>query len=142
MAASNGPIDLTVRQVDWEDVFHDIVRVHLDHRPFAKAGAVVIVEHSGNTIRLVARGAPKNDRSAVWLDLRSREKLGLEPNTQAAITFKKASLRDEFMWAWSATDAMPRIASRLGLLSVGLGFLGVLLGALSVVLAICFAPAS
>lgn len=142
MTRSSGPVTLSVRQVEIEDVFHDIVRVHLDHRPFAKAGAVVIVEHKGKTIRLVARGAPKNDKGAVWLDLRSRQRLGLMPNTQAEIHFKKASLRDEFLWAWCATDAMPRIAARLGLLSVGLGLLGVILGVLSFGLALYLTPAS
>lgn len=140
MGNSIEPVMLTVRQVDIEDVFHDVVRVHLNHRPFAKAGAVVIVEHAGKKIRLAARGAPKNDKTCVWLDLRSREKLGLQPNTQAAISFSKASLRDEFIWAWSATDPMPRAAARLGLLSVGLGFVGVLLGGLSIGLAIWLAP--
>lgn len=135
MAGSNELIELTVQQIDWEDVFHDMVRVHYNHRPFAKAGAVIVVEHGGKKARLVARGVPKNSRSAIWLDLRSREQLGLKPNTQASFTFKKASLCDEFRWAWSATDAMPRIAARLALISVGLGLLGGLLGALSVWLA-------
>lgn len=135
MAKTVGPVTLTVQQVDWDDVFHDIVRVHLDHRPFAKAGAIVIVEHAGKSMRLAARGAPKNDRERIWLDLRSREKLELKPKAQAAITFRQAWLWDEFMWAWSATDPMPRIAARLGLVSVLLGVLGGLLGALSLWLA-------
>ena len=142
MEISKDPITLTVRQVEREDVFHDVVRVHLDHRPFAQAGTVVVVGHAGREVRLVARGAPKRDKTGVWLDLRSREKLGLKPNEQAPITFKQATICDEFKWAWSATDAMPRIAARLGLLSVGLGLLGVLLGALSLGLAIWLAPAT
>lgn len=132
MVDSSDRIELTVRQVDWEDVFHDMVRVHYAHRPFAKAGAVILVEHGGKKARLVARGAPKNSKSDIWLDLRSREQLGLKSNAQASFTFRKASLCDEFRWVWSATNAMPRIAARLALISVGLGLLGVLLGAWSV----------
>lgn len=133
--SSTEAIELTVCPLDREDVFHDMVRVHLDHRPFSNAGAVIIVDHKGKKARLVARGAPKNSKTDIWLDLRSRQKLGLKPNTKAHFVFQQASLCDEFRWAWSATDAMPRIAARLGLISVGLGLLGGFLGALSLWLA-------
>lgn len=134
---SNGPIELMVGQIAAEDVFGDVVRVHLDHRPFAKAGRVIVVEHGGRRIRAVARGAPKNNKTGIWLDLRSREKLGLKPNATASFGFKKASFFDEFLWAWSATDAMPRIAARLGLVSVGLGAVGVMLGSFSLWVTLC-----
>ena len=50
-----------------------------------------------------------------------RQKLGVTENKVAELTFEEASLLDEFLWAWSATDAMPRIATRLGVISLALG---------------------
>lgn len=130
--ADREPISLHVKQISREDVFHDIVRLHLDHRPFAKAGRVLVVEAKGRCIRAVARGAPKNDKTGIWLDLEARKKLGLPAKGAEQFTFRKASLLDEVLWAWSATDAMPRIAARLGVVSVGLGAVGVILGVWSV----------
>lgn len=130
MTKSNS-VELTVGQVAREDVFSDIVRVHYDHRRFAKAGRVILVQCKGKSIPAVARGALKNSRTGIWLDLRCREKLGLKPNDRETFSFRKAGLRDEICWAWNATDAMPRIAARLGAVSVALGFLGLMLGAWS-----------
>lgn len=60
-----------------------------------------------------------------------RSKLGIRPNTSAEFIFEKANLWDECVWAWSATDAMPRVAARLGAISVGLGGVGLFLGLIS-----------
>jgi len=140
MTTRCGPVELTVGQIDRDNVFNDVVRVHLDHRRFAKAGKLIVVEHNGRSIRAVARGAPQQDKSRIWLDLRCREKLGLRPNAKGSFVFRKASWWDEFVWAWHASDAASRIAARIGLVSVGLGLLGAALGGLSLWLAL--APAT
>ena len=136
MGEKIGPVLLQVRPMPREDVFHDIVRLHFDHRPFASAGRVLVVEYGEKRIRAVARGAPKNDKAGICLDLESRKKLGLSASDTAQFVFRAASFIDEVRWAWSATNAMPRIAARLGIISVGLGALGGLLGALSLWLAL------
>lgn len=119
---------LRVIASDQTDVFHDMVRVSKHHRPFSSAGQVILVCCNGARIPLVARGAKANSRETISLDLRSREKFGLKPNTDASFEFREAGLWAEFVWAWNATDAMPRVAARLGLISVGLGTLGLVLG--------------
>lgn len=60
-----------------------------------------------------------------------RRKLGVRLNVPAEFVFDEANLWDECVWAWSATDAMPRVAARLGAISVGLGGVGLLLGLIS-----------
>lgn len=112
-------------------MFGDIVRVDLTHRPFAKAGNVVRIRHGKHLARAVARGTPTRGKATISLDSSTRERLHLKSNSTATLIFERANLIDEFLWAWNATDAMPRIASRLGLISVLLGLLGLMLGALS-----------
>ena len=132
MSRTVGPVSLKVAPAPAVDVFHDMVRVHLTHRPFANAGRIIIVRHGRNRILAVARGAPKNCRDTIWLDLRAREQLDVAPSTVSEFYFEEAGLLAEIRWAWSATDAMPRVAARLGAISVALGFIGLLLGGLSV----------
>ena len=127
-------VALMVRPLEREDVFEDMVRVHLSHRPKSKAGAVIKVSANGRTTRAIARGAPKNSRDEIFLDLATRQKLGLNLNQAAELKISAASTFDELIWAWNATNAMPRIASRLAVLSVVLGFVGLLLGSVSLLL--------
>ena len=120
-----------------DDVFEDIVRVDLAHRPFASAGRIIIVEHQKRQARAVARGPAGAGKTGIILDSATRQKLGVQLNQQAIFTFQQASFWDEIAWAWNASNAMPRVAARLGLISVGLGLIGFLLGIIS--LAITFA---
>lgn len=124
-------VTLVVRPLEREDVFEDMVRVHLSHRPNSKAGSVIKVRANGQTTRAIARGAPGNSREEIFLDLATRQKLGLSLNQAADIKILAASTFDELIWAWNATNAMPRIASRLAVLSIVLGVVGLLLGLIS-----------
>lgn len=109
----------------------DIVRVDLSHRPFAKAGSVIIIRHGNKRALAVARGPAMVGRTGISLDSATRSKLGVQLNKQAAFTFQKAGLWEELQWAWSATDATPRAAARLGAISIILGAIGLILGVIS-----------
>ena len=124
-------MQLTVVEADLGDVFSDIARVHIDHRPFAKAGKLVVIYSGNNKAYAVARGSMGNAKDTISLDSATREKLGVKPKQNVSFTIRPARFIDEFRWAWSATDAMPRVAARLGVLSVGLGMIGLFLGAIS-----------
>ena len=82
----------------------------------------------GRRVRALARGAPANNRTNIYLDLSSRNRLRVRLGEQIEFTIEKGDFMDELLWAWSATDAMPRIAARLGVLSLGLGLIGLFLG--------------
>jgi len=124
-------INLKVVEAKYSDVFGDMARLHLDHRPFAKAGRVVVLVCNSKKTRVVARGALANDRGSIALDSATRVRLGVNLNQSVAFEISKAGFIDEVMWAWDASDAMPRVAARLGAVSVCLGFVGLVLGIIS-----------
>ena len=93
---------------------------------------VIVVYANGRIVRAVARGAPKNDKKGIYLDLATRGKLAVALGAEIEVDFQRADTMDQLLWAWSAPDAMPRIAARLGVLSVALGLLGLLLGVIAV----------
>lgn len=124
----HGPVTLRVIPADFDDVFGDRVRVHQSHRPFSRAGQIILVKHGQNKLLGVARGARKNDTTTIQLDQRSREKLGIGSKATVDLTFESAGWIRDFRWAWSATDAMPRVSARLGIIALALGILGLFLG--------------
>jgi hypothetical protein len=124
-------VELKVVEAGLSDVFSDIARFHLDHRPFARAGKIVVLKAGTKTARVVARGANGNSKDTISLDSATRERLVVKANQKATFDIQKASFADEVIWAWTATDAMPRIAARLSAVSVCLGLIGLILGIIS-----------
>ena len=124
-------VDLKIVEAGRGDVFSDIARFHLDYRPFARAGRIVVLKAGTNKARVVARGAVGNSKDTISLDSATRERLVLKANQRITFVIQKASFIDEVIWAWTATDAMPRIAARLSAASVGLGLIGLILGIIS-----------
>ena len=136
----HGPVSLSVVAADFDDVFGDRIRVHQSHRPFSRAGQIILVKRGNLKFLGVARGARRNDRTTIQLDQRCREQLKIASGTTADFEFQSAGWIRAFLWAWRATDAMPRIQARLGLIGLGLGLLGGLLGGWSLWLAYRTAP--
>lgn len=124
---------LTVMQQSMRDVFQDIARVSHEHRNGCKTGKVIVISTDGKTARAVARGAEAFDRNGIYLDEATRERLGVRQNREYDFTIRPGGWIDEFLWAWHASNAMPRVGARLGILSVGLGGLGLILGIASCV---------
>ncbi len=132
MANRHGPVGLVVSSAPLRDVMGDIVRLDLIHRPFALcAGRVIGIRVGGVKASAVVRGPANVGKSGISLDSAMRTKLGVELNKSANFTFERATLWDEVARAWSATDATPRVAARLGAISVLLGGIGLLLGLIS-----------
>jgi len=126
---------LKVHQVTKEEVFGDLVRVSYSHRPNTRAGQIIRVSANGRTVRAVARGAPSNNTSGIWLDDALRQRLGLQSRQAADFRFSRANLWDEFVWAWRASNPVTRVAARISLISGLLGLVSVFLGLLSLYLA-------
>jgi len=131
MKRRNGPVELTVLNAPLRDVMNDIVRLDLSHRPFARSGSVIGIRYGNKRVLAVARGPAGVGTACISLDSATRAKLGIQLNQVGAFSFDEAGSWDELAWAWSATDAMPRIAARLGVTSVILGGIGLLLGVIS-----------
>jgi len=124
-------VDLQVIAADLGDVFSDIARLDFDHRPFARAGHIVVIKVGSRRARVVARGIIGNQKHCISLDSATRERLGVKSGQKVKFEICKANFFDEAIWAWTATDAMPRIAARLSAISVALGLIGLLLGIIS-----------
>ena len=125
-------VRLTIRDATLGDVFSDIARMHLDHRPSAKAGKIVLIRSGNKKAYAVARGLAKGmSKDEISIDSAMRERLEVKVNQSYELVVERAGVVGEVRWAWGSTDAMPRVAARLGAISVGLGAVGLLLGALS-----------
>lgn len=131
----SGPVSLTVVSAPSEDVMIDAARVDLSHRPFCRAGGVIVIRAGDAKVRVVARGlAGGMTKEYISLASAVRSKLKVKPGQTYDFVFEQAGWRDGLYWAWHATDAMPRIAARLGVVSVVLGFIGAVLGGWSLYL--------
>lgn len=124
-------VQLKVSDVALRDVFSDVVRVHKSHRDFARAGEIIRVNCKGKHAYAVARGPVGVGKTGIAMDLALRERLNVNPGEVCDFEFTKAGPWGQLCWAWRATDAMPRIAARLGVLSVILGLIGLILGIIS-----------
>lgn len=122
-------VKLTVKHARERDVLADLFRVHYSHRSFARPGDVVLVR-IGNK-KTYANARPHDKKGEVCFDRATREKLGVEVGQVVEVVFEKTRLWGQIRWAWTATDAMPRIAARLSAVSVGLGLIGLTLGVVS-----------
>lgn len=132
---ANNTVRLQVRQADLGDVMGDIARFDKQHRTFngklVRAGRVVILQANQRTERVVARGPAKLEKGEIALTSETRERLGISSGAEVDFTFAEANFFDEFLWAWRATNPTDRVAARLGLISVFLGFAGATLGIIS-----------
>lgn len=124
--------ELTIIELKTADVFQDMVRVHRRHRPNVPAGRVCKVTCNGKSVLMVARGARRNQTNTFAVDLRTRNRLGISSyGQQFEVSFRQANWFDEVRWGWHASEPISRIATRLGGISLLLGFLGAVLGGIS-----------
>ena len=129
---------LIVTEATRDDVFGDIARLHLDHRPTAKAGKIILLKVGGKRVYAVARGLrSRTDKKNIALESAMRERLDVKPGQEYDFSIEAAGFWGSVCWAWNSTDAMPRVAARLGAISVGLGVVGFMLGLYSLYLTLC-----
>lgn len=127
---------LKVVQIDRADVYKDIARIPENHRvdrrghPIPEA-KICKVTAGGRSVLLSLRGQQGHANPTIHLDEKTRRALGLTDGIEAEFRIRKVSLVGQVLWAWRATDPAYRIAARLGLLSVALGFAGILIAIIS-----------
>jgi hypothetical protein len=119
---------LKVSQANPSEVYKDIVRIHLDHRPLLREGHVIKLELEGKELLGILRGLPLTDKELIRMDALSRTLLNVVPNSVHEFTISSAGLVGQFLWAWRAADPAYRLAAQASLISVGLGALGAILG--------------
>lgn len=127
---------LQVCQAAREDVYRDIVRVPEKYRLSSNGrlipdGSVCRITTPGGTAFGILRGLGDSSKQEVHIDERLRNLLGLRLDDEAEFRFEPVGAWGQFLWAWNASDPAYRVAARMSLLSVALGFSGLLLGLLS-----------
>jgi hypothetical protein len=130
----SGNMLLVVHQFDEEDDLcdSDSLRVNFRHRKGIKRGQVCKVTTNGNWILAAARNT--NDTRGIWLNDAQRDALNVKTGDEAEFEITKVSWYRGFVWMWTVTEPMDRLAAQLGILSFGLGVVSLVLGAWSVYL--------
>jgi hypothetical protein len=121
-------VTLEVRQQAGTDVYRDRVRVPEVFRGCIREGRICKVSVGGQSALLEVRGLQTENAPIIRVGDLSRRALGLEPGKKYAFCIREVWWIGQFAWAWRASDPASRIAARLGILSVALGFIGVALG--------------
>jgi hypothetical protein len=132
-------VKLRVVKADRQDVYRDIVRIPEQFRQASDGTTVPEGEVCKITVRgnrriafVILRGKEDSQEQDVWLDERTRNRLGVLPGDEICLEMETAGLWGQWKWAWSSSDPAYRVSARLALLSVVLGAVGVLLGLVSV----------
>lgn len=130
---------LVVKKSAEADVYRDIARVPEVHRRDQKGntieeGSVCKLSCEGRSAHVLLRGKGDETEAAVWLDERTRNRLGVAPGEQREFELRPVGLWGQTCWAWHASDPSYFVVARLAVLSVVLGLIGLALGILSVFL--------
>lgn len=130
---------LRVLKADEQDVYRDIVRIPEAYRKDSHGTTLaegevckVTAQSKNQSAFAILRGKQDCQDEAVWMDERTRNRLGLTVGEQVPFDLKTVGLWGQWRWAWSSSDPAYRVTARLALLSVLLGLLGVVLGIVSV----------
>jgi len=125
---------LEVHQLREEEVHKDMVRIPEVHRrdirgERVKESSICRITVDGSQSTLVSvRGLQGESRPWIRMDEKTRLDLGITEQKECDFQLEAVGWWGQFMWAWGASDPTPRIAARMGLLSLGLGALGFVTG--------------
>ncbi len=128
---------LVVKEADRAEVYRDIARIPEVHRKDCKGrtipeGSVCKLSTSHKSAYVLLRGKGNETEAAIWLDERTRNRLGVTAGEQQEFEFRPVRLWGQTCWAWDASDPSYRVSARLAVLSLLLGAVGLLLGVLSI----------
>jgi len=130
---------LKVHRAKAGDIYRDIIRVPEIYRQDSNQetipeGTICGVTINGIQAYALIRGLGDSLKQEIDIDERLRNRFGVKINDEIEVHLKKAGICGQFSWAWSASDPAYRVAARMALLSVFLGFVGFLLGLISLVI--------
>lgn len=118
---------LTVKEGKSQDYRDSVVRLYHSHRP-ANCGVGQIAKITHNQQRVLLRIEAKDSRlGEIVLPGSALQTLRLTRNQAAELEIDKANLIEETLWALNDVNPTNRIATRIALLSVILGFVSVLI---------------
>lgn len=133
---------LEVRQLDAEDVFKDIARIHESQRGGLPLGTICKISVGKASRYLSIRGLPAETLERrklptqapnyILLDEVARSDLGLKLQSKYRFKIVPASWCGRVWWACSATDPAARVSALIATWSLALAVIGLVLGVWSV----------
>lgn len=127
MSKSVHKATLVVRSARYADVYKDTVRISEADRGPLRLGKIHRFTHGKCSTYAVLRGLAPVRQGQILMDEAVRFRLEAKFGELQEFTISEASFWGQLVWGWSATDPTYSAATRLGVLSVGLGALSLLL---------------
>ena len=108
---------LTVQPIKPKNIWRDCVNIPEAHRKDArgerlKEGTICKIAADGRSTRVYLKGVLGETRPIVKMDEKTRNDLGVVIGTEYEFELTKAGCWRQLLWAWDATDPVPRIAAR------------------------------
>ena len=126
MNRTSHTVRLTVKSIEYDDVYKDIVRMSEASRDGLKTGRIHRFRTSAGAAYFILRGTKSKNDGKILMDEAARSKLNLEAKTEAEFEICEVGFWGELRWVWNATDPTYRIAGRLGALSFFLAIIALL----------------
>lgn len=125
-------VQLTVKKARAVDTFSDRARIPQRHRRGVKEGSICRLSCDGKSKLLEIRGKRDTKDAVIFLDAKTRKKLGVEPEVTADFILKEVGYWGQLRWAMFHADIAIRVAIHLGILSAVLGVISLGLAILAV----------
>ncbi len=133
MAKPKHQSQLIVRSARYADVYKDTIRIAEADRGPLRTGRIHRFKVGTQVAYAVLRGLAPSRAGQILMDEATRDRLEATYGTIADITVSEAGFWGHIRWGWDATDPTYATATRLGVLSFGLGVLSLVLALPTVV---------
>lgn len=127
MAKRKHAANLVVRSARYADVYKDTIRIAEVDRGNLRTGRIHRFKMGSKVAYAVLRGLSPVHAGKILMDEATRERLDAGYGASTDITISEASFWGQLRWGWDATDPTYSTATRLGVLSFGLGLLSLVL---------------
>lgn len=127
MAKRKHEADLLVRSARYVDVYKDTIRIAEADRGALRTGKIHRFTIGKRSAYAVLRGLSPTNAGRILMDEPTRDRLEVRYGELAKVKISEASFWGHLRWGWDATDPTYSTATRLGVLSFGLGILSLLL---------------
>lgn len=123
-------MELVVHRLCRAEVYRDLARIpqryRIDRNGHAiEEGQVRRIRVALKTAYVILRGDTASTEPTIRLDDKVREKLGIHLGQKYDVVIERVCFA-ELRWAWGATEIGYRLATRLAVVSLVLGFIGFL----------------
>lgn len=127
MTRDSHTTQLLVRSARYADVYKDTIRIAESDRGLLRTGRIHRFRIGKKVVYAVLRGLAPSRVGQILMDEATRDRLDAGYGQIADVFISEAGFWGRLRWGWDATDPTYSTATRLGVLSLGLGVLSVAL---------------